>query len=90
MAATIQSLVSETKRNRLSLIGPLTEDGVLRVWEKVAQFVEALMLQQKVSNNQPQSLHMFTRHSRTSSYIALGCRIHNIASSRPVWIIWSF
>lgn len=50
MAATLGSLVSETKRNRLSLIGPLTEDEVLLVWEKVAQFVETLMLQQKVHN----------------------------------------
>ena len=48
MAATIQSLVAETKRNRLSLIGPLTEDDVLLVWEKIAQFVETLMMQQKV------------------------------------------
>ena len=48
MAATIQSLVAETKRNRLSLIGPLSEDDVLLVWEKIAQFVETLMMQQKV------------------------------------------
>ncbi|CAI8003532.1 Coiled-coil domain-containing protein 81 [Geodia barretti] len=47
MAATLGSLVSETKRNRLSLIGSLTEDAVLHVWDKVAQFVETHMLQQK-------------------------------------------
>ena len=48
MAVTIQSLVAEAKLNKLSLIGPLTEDDVLLVWEKVAQLVETLMLQQKV------------------------------------------
>ena len=48
MAATIASLVSDTKHNRLSLIGSLTEQEVLLVWDKVAQFVETLMMQQKV------------------------------------------
>ena len=51
MAATIQSLAADVKCNKLSLIGPLTEDDVLMVWEKVAQFVETLMLQQKVRNH---------------------------------------
>lgn len=51
MAATIQSLAADVKCNKLSLIGPLTEDDVLVVWEKVAQFVETLMLQQKVRNH---------------------------------------
>ena len=49
MTATLGSLVSETKRNRLSLIGSLTEDTVLHVWDNVAQFVETHMLQQKVT-----------------------------------------
>ena len=51
MAATIQSLAADVKCNKLSLIGPLMEDDVLMVWEKVAQFVETLMLQQKVRNH---------------------------------------
>ena len=50
MAATLGSLVSETKRNRLCLIGSLSEDAVLGVWDKVAQFVEMHMLQQKVTS----------------------------------------
>lgn len=53
MAATIHSLISEAKRNKLSLIGPLTEDDVHRVWEKVAQSVETLMSQQKVNSHFP-------------------------------------
>lgn len=48
MAASLESLVWETKRNKLSLIGPLSEEAVIFVWEKVAWFVETLMLQKKV------------------------------------------
>lgn len=57
MAATIQSLAADAKCNKLSLIGPLTEDDVLVVWEKVAEFVETLMLQQKVSTHTHSSLN---------------------------------
>ena len=48
MAVTIQSIVAETKRNKLSLIGALTENDVLLVWDKVAEIVETLMLRRKV------------------------------------------
>lgn len=48
MAYNIHSLVSEAKRNKLSLITSLTEEDVMVVWEATADFIERLMLQHKV------------------------------------------
>ena len=47
MAYNIHSLVSEAKRNKLSLITPLTEEDVMVVWDAAADFIERLMLQHK-------------------------------------------
>lgn len=81
MAASLESLVWETKRNKLSLIGPLSEEAVIFVWEKVAWFVETLMLQKKAVSIRDLGTFTFTKRK-----IEVG---HNraILIQRPVFVM---
>ena len=71
MAYTLQSLVSEAKRNKLSLIASLKEEDVVLVWDAVAEFIEKQMAQQKVREEEMFcSVHKFiivTNHIKIHS-----------------------